>query len=542
MTTQEVVPLWEGFEAFPHQVVGIEWMLEKERVGTQCPQRKGGLPDKCVYGGFQCDEMGLGKTIEMLWTMKNNPKPLTLLMAPLAMLDTWKEVSKKAGMRVYEAVKGVWCEVESETESARQRDIRTFFGGKKEAVEEKAGVYITNYEQLLFHPKLMRTTHWDRIVLDEAHKIRNGDGTLSLLARKLTGDIRWALTGTPLVNSRKDVVALLGFLGVPVSPLWKWEPRLEGLLAKIMIHRTLEEVRAVVPGAPPVPIVENVILPFKTGKEEEFYRGIQGAIASKMKMYERDLLTTQQKFLLLIRLRQISVHPQVYINAKRREDAEYGNEDWSGDATKVSALKEILEADTAVEGTESDHRYLVFCQFLDEMELVKEALESEARPYSVEMYHGGLSQKERREVLERAKKTERCVLLVQLQSGGVGLNLQEFDRCIFMSPWWTSAMINQAIARCVRMGQKKVVRVSFLKLKEEESLNIDTMIAEKAEEKAEMLQKIFEWGCAALFRKERPESGLLRSPPFCELLLKSSPHGGSALPHGARWECAPTRR
>jgi SNF2 family DNA or RNA helicase len=496
MTTQELVPLWEGFEAFPHQVVGMEWMLEKERVGTQCPQRMGGLADKCVYGGFQCDEMGLGKTIQMLGTMKNNPKPLTLLMAPLAMLDTWMEVSQKAGMRVYEAVKGVWREVENEKERDRQRDMRTFFGGKKEAVEEKAGVYITNYEQLLFHPKLMRTTHWDRIVLDEAHKIRNGDGTLSLLARKLTGDIRWALTGTPLVNSRKDVVSLLGFLGVPVSPLWKWESRLESLLPKILIHRTLEEVRAVVPGAPPVPIVENVILPFKTGKEEEFYRGIQGAIASKMKMYERDMLTSQQKFLLLIRLRQISVHPQVYINAKRREDAEYGHEDWSGDATKVSALKKILEADAEVEGTDSDHRYLVFCQFLDEMELVKEALESEAKPYSVEMYHGGLSQKERRQVLERAKKTERCVLLVQLQSGGVGLNLQEFDRCIFMSPWWTSAMINQAIARCVRMGQKKVVKVSFLKLKEEESLNIDTMIAEKAEEKTVMLQKIFEWGCA----------------------------------------------
>jgi SNF2 family DNA or RNA helicase len=68
-------------------------------------------------------------------------------------------------------------------------------------------------------------------------------------------------------------------------------------------------------------------------------------------------------------------------------------------------------------------------------------------------------------------------------SGGVGLNLQHFDRVVFMGPWWTAALMDQAIGRAVRIGQTKKVLVHHLVLKEEESTNIDLMMLEKAEMK-----------------------------------------------------------
>jgi SNF2 family DNA or RNA helicase len=115
------------------------------------------------------------------------------------------------------------------------------------------------------------------------------------------------------------------------------------------------------------------------------------------------------------------------------------------------------------------------------------------------MYHGGLTQKERGEVLEYSKKTTRTtVMLLQLQSGGVGLNLQEYDRIIFVSPWWTSALMNQAVARAVRMGQTEVVKVYHLRLEDETDdaiINIDSTMRQKADEKQEMLKKIFRY-CA----------------------------------------------
>jgi SNF2 family DNA or RNA helicase len=85
-------------------------------------------------------------------------------------------------------------------------------------------------------------------------------------------------------------------------------------------------------------------------------------------------------------------------------------------------------------------------------------------------------------------------MLIQLQSGGVGLNLQEYDRIIFVSPWWTSALMDQAIARAVRMGQTEVVKVYHLHLaaEHETAVNIDELINAKAEEKRSMLKKLFE--------------------------------------------------
>ena len=75
----------------------------------------------------------------------------------------------------------------------------------------------------------------------------------------------------------------------------------------------------------------------------------------------------------------------------------------------------------------------------------------------------------------------------------LGLNLQEYDRIIFVSPWWTSALMDQAIARAVRMGQTRVVKVWHLHLaaEHETAVNIDELVNAKAEEKRSMLKKLF---------------------------------------------------
>ena len=116
------------------------------------------------------------------------------------------------------------------------------------------------------------------------------------------------------------------------------------------------------------------------------------------------------------------------------------------------------------------HKYIIFCQFNDEMKLIREYLlqEKVVKDENILLYHGLLNQAERRVVLDASKaSTETTVMLIQLQAGGVGLNLQEYDRIIFVSPWWTSALMDQAVARAVRMGQTKVVNVYHLHLEAE---------------------------------------------------------------------------
>jgi SNF2 family DNA or RNA helicase len=264
------------------------------------------------------------------------------------------------------------------------------------------------------------------------------------------------------------------------------------MLPDIVIHRSLDSLRKIIKDAPPVPEINEVILPFTSKAEEEFYFGVQGATEGLMKKYSRDQLNSAQMFKLLMRLRQISVHPQVYINAKRREDAGYWREDWGRESTKLAKIKEIIQRD----GHGKVHKYIVFCQFNDEMSLIREYLMREylVRDENILLYNGSMTQKERGEVLARSKETtETTVMLLQLQAGGVGLNLQEYDRIIFVSPWWTSALMDQAIARAVRMGQREVVKVFHLRLAAEHdaAINIDEVINAKAEEKRKMLEKLF---------------------------------------------------
>jgi SNF2 family DNA or RNA helicase len=478
----KIRPLWNNFTYFQHQLDGVNWMLDKEVNGTPVSNRDGSM-NVTIHGGFQCDDMGLGKTIQITSVIINNDLPNTLLIAPLAMIDTWSDVLQKAGCAVYQVDKNTtepWTLMNDPS-----TPIPRYF------IKNRPAVYVSNYEKLYHNPSIFKK-EWNRVVLDEAHKIRNGDGEVARYARKIVAPIRWVVTGTPLVNSLKDVVSLLAFLGVPHSKLWRWEPRYTRILPDLVIHRSLDSLRKVIKGAPPVPEINNLILPFNTDDEEDFYHGVQGGTEEMMKKYSKDLLSSAEAFKLLLRLRQISVHPQVYINAKRREDSCYKRADWIDPSTKLDKIKEIIENDS----NDKIHKYIVFCQFNDEMAMIRQFLLNTCvvEDKNILLYNGSMNQKERADVLKKSKETtDTTVMLLQLQAGGVGLNLQEYDRIIFVSPWWTSALMDQAIARAVRMGQTEVVKVYHLRLAAENdnTINIDELVNAKAEEKRKMLEKLF---------------------------------------------------
>ena len=513
-------PLWHTFNYFPHQLEGIHWMLDKERNGTIVIGKKS--QEVLVRGGMQCDEMGLGKTIQIVATILNNPLPLTVLLAPVAMIETWTAVCQRAGLIVYHAVGPDWFLLSSNaTATATQ------------------AVYLTNSEKIYTTPRLFRHLSIDRVVIDEAHKLRNPSGQMAIYARRLghPRTIRWAVTGTPLVNKWEDVISLLAFIGVPYSPLFHWEQRYEDMLPSLVIHRSLESIRSTLP-APPYPIIQHMALPFVSLEEEEFYFAIQGNVLAQAtgstvpSSYDMDRLTPQQAFLLLLRLRQISVHPQIYISAKRRESPSYLRNDWIGPSTKLLAIRDIILLDflemeqqtlslkqqeeqeqtlslkqqeeqeqslSLKQQEQQPHKYIIFCQFMEEIELIQDYLLSLGLflPQNILQYHGSMTMLQRDTVLQHSKRTvEPTVLLLQLQAGGVGLNLQEYDRILFVSPWWTSALIDQAIARAVRMGQTRIVRVYHLLLQVEQSdeqnpISIDALIHSKAEEKREMLAHFF---------------------------------------------------
>lgn len=63
--------------------------------------------------------------------------------------------------------------------------------------------------------------YWYRIILDEAHSIRNRNTKASKAAHDLEGHLRWCLTGTPVVNTLCDLYSLLHFLRISPQRDWK---------------------------------------------------------------------------------------------------------------------------------------------------------------------------------------------------------------------------------------------------------------------------------------------------------------------------------
>ena len=73
--------------------------------------------------------------------------------------------------------------------------------------------------------------------------------------------------------------------------------------------------------------------------------------------------------------------------------------------------------------------------------------------------HGGLSGKERKEVLEKFKHDPACQVFLSTDAGGTGLNLQVADTVVNLELPWNPAVLEQRIARVHRMGQNRPVRV-----------------------------------------------------------------------------------
>ena len=412
-------------------------------------------------GGLLCDEMGLGKTMEVLGLMKNSPSKQNLLLCPKAVIQQWCAAARRSRFNVQEVnVKGGWS------------TPQPFFSGQP-------FLCVTNYEKAVSRPALLKR-NWNRLILDEAHKIRNPASFSYQAVKSVRRDATWAVTATPLVNSEKDVYALANLVG------YKKNDNLDInlLFANIALHRSMESMRSILPELPAAAKIHDTVLDFDTEEEAEFYQGIQGKLVKKWKSLESD--KSLQVLALIMKLRQLSVHPAVYVNARKKSPMGYARE-YTGGSTKFSALLSRIEAE---KGTK---RWIVFCQFRDEMDMLQEFLEASPAVYRAQQYHGGVSDSEKEKVLASTQQEVdgHDVLLLQLQSGGVGLNLQHFTKIVFMSPWWTAALMDQAVGRAVRIGQKETVEVIRLVLKEEETLNIDRMMMSKAESKRGELEVLF---------------------------------------------------
>ena len=223
-----------AIKLLPHQVNGVAWMIDKE-VGHR--KRNGVLP----HGGILADDMGLGKTIQAISLILTNPRPGpdakpehpkqkmpgkevgkgTLVVAPLALIKQWEGEIKHRVCRSH-ALRVLVHHGPSRTKSSVEL--------------KKHDVVITTYQTLTSEyqssnvedPNGPRVgcfgVHWYRIILDEAHSIKNRNAKSTIAACALGSWYRWCLTGTPMQNNLDELQSLIKFLRIkPYCELSNWK-------------------------------------------------------------------------------------------------------------------------------------------------------------------------------------------------------------------------------------------------------------------------------------------------------------------------------
>jgi len=131
----------------------------------------------------------------------------TLVVAPLSLIAQWEEeISTKTNLSclVYygDARAG------ASTMSFRGVDVvLTTFGTLQ-------GEYLqsTSASSKAVKPTTLLSHQWERIIVDEAHQIKNPGTAVSKSCCSIKATKRWAVTGTPIQNSLQDVYGLMKFL------------------------------------------------------------------------------------------------------------------------------------------------------------------------------------------------------------------------------------------------------------------------------------------------------------------------------------------
>ena len=408
----------------PYQTAGYHWLNYLSEVG---------------WGGILADDMGLGKTVQGLSFLQHyketHNRLVGLVVCPTTLMFNWEnEIKKFTPLLTYHIHHG----------GDRSRDKKFF---------EQFNVIITTYGTLRSDIKLLMDIPFDYVILDESQAIKNPQSKVTKAACLLNARNRLCLSGTPLQNNTFDIFAQMNFLNPGMlgsveffrnefaTPIDKFgeqdrKEHLRKILYPFILRRTKEQVARDLPEK-----TETILFCEMEDEQRKIYDAYRTDYRDKIlgviseQGIDKSQLTILQG---LMKLRQICDSPAIL-----NETEKYPNH-----SIKLEELaREITE-------NISNHKALVFSQFLGMLALIKEKLRELEVPF--EYFDGSTTAPERERAITRFQNDDTCrVFLISLKAGGVGLNLTAADYVYIVDPWWNPAVEQQAIDRTHRIGQTK---------------------------------------------------------------------------------------
>ncbi|MCM1122359.1 MAG: DEAD/DEAH box helicase [Eubacterium sp.] len=424
------------------------------------------------FGGILADDMGLGKTLQVIAFLLSEyleagaeDNRRVLVVTPASLVFNWKnEFERFAPILPVKMVTGTAPERKEIIHAAQDRDI-----------------LITSYELLKRDLTEYEGTAFFCQIIDEAQYIKNHNTQAAKAVKEIEAGCRFALTGTPIENRLSELWSIFDYLmpgflygyqrfraemEVPVVQGQDENAmsRLQKMVRPFILRRLKKDVLTDLPDK-----LEECMYAHMEGEQWKLYRAhVQRLQMMLDKQTDEEFKTAKIQILSeLTKLRQLCCDPALIY------------EKYESPSAKTAMCVDLIK--NAVEG---GHKILLFSQFTSMLENLQKNLQEEGISYYV--LTGATPKEKRLKLVEDFNQDETNVFCISLKAGGTGLNLTAADIVIHFDPWWNLAVQNQATDRAHRIGQKNVVNVYKLIMKD----TIEENIIKLQERKKELAEQV----------------------------------------------------
>lgn len=387
-------------------------------------------------------DMGTGKSKVTVDLIVNRGHKRTIIVCPKSVMPVWgKQFKFHAAWNDEDysliTLGGIGS---SEMKVARAKRAMNF-----SRQNDKPLVLVVNYDtaRTPVFSEWILTEHFDLAVLDESHKVKAPAGVTSKFVEALgrIADYRLCLTGTPMPHSPLDVFGQYRFLDPGIFGLsftkfrdeyaytggysgkqvinFKNQDKLNKLFYSIG-YRVTKDVLDL----PPVLHVERTCE--LSGKTLRLYQQMSSDFYAKVESGE---ITAKNALVRLLRLAQIA-NGHVYDEDRNLV---------ATDSAKVELFADVLDDFSEREPI------VTFTRFIPDLDNIKAEVEKSGRTYA--------ELSGRRNDLAAWQAGEFDVLGVQIQAGGVGIDLTRARYAIYYSVGFSLGDYEQSLARIHRPGQ-----------------------------------------------------------------------------------------
>jgi SWI/SNF-related matrix-associated actin-dependent regulator of chromatin subfamily A member 5 len=384
----------------------------------------------------------------------------------LGYLHTFKNISGPHLVVVPKSTLGNWMN-EFKRWFPKLRVLK-FYGSKEERalIRErdlqygKFDVVATSYEVVIREKSSLSKFSWEYLIIDEAHRIKNENSTLSQIVRIYNTKCRLLITGTPLQNNLHELWALLNFLLPDVfSDANVFETftnavgdekqeiinQLHKVLKPFILRRLKAEVERGLPRKKELTVYCKMTRSQKVTYQAVLKNNVEVLNARKG---ERTKLLN-----IVMQLRKACNHPYLFDGVEDKTLDPFGEHlvEQSGKLTLLDKLLPRLQSQSS--------RVLIFSQMTRLLDILEDYCAMRSHLYC--RIDGQTNGEVRDQMIEdyNAPGSKHFIFLLSTRAGGLGINLTSADIVVLYDSDWNPQMDLQAQDRAHRIGQTKPVKV-----------------------------------------------------------------------------------